>query len=466
LSAAYRFGLSGLRVLLLDQDVALGGGSMLDDRWMAWREKIVGALAQMSNVRCLTHTTVLGAYGHGVYGALETLSAEESLQFAGLRERFRTIRAKRVVIATGASERLIAFPGNDLPGVMLAGAAHSYLKRYGVAVARKPVFFVNSDDAYESLFALLSAGIECEHVVDVRASSYATDRARKLGVQVHSDAVVQRVSGWNSVRSVRIARKDGRFLRVLDADALLISGGFSPATSLASQLGATLSWSEAIAAFVPNLALILGRVIGAAAGVSGLAAAQTDAELAAREVITDLGRTANDDELDVAVPKDPQRAPLEPIWEVRARGKSFVDLQNDVTAEDVRLAHREGYEHVEHMKRFTTHGMATDQGRIGGLLGSAVLAQARGEPVSQVGQANPRPFAQPTPFAALAGGEVREHFKPKRRLPLHDWHEAAGATFVNAGLWLRPLVYSKQAGWEPVLREARARRTSVGSTDV
>ncbi len=154
------------------------------------------------------------------------------------------------------------------------------------------------------------------------------------------------------------------------------------------------------------------------------------------------------------------------MWEVRGRGKAFVDLQNDVTAADVRLSFREGYEHVEHMKRFTTHGMATDQGRIGGLVGSAVLAQARGVPVGEVGQVRPRPFAQPVPFAALAGGEVREHFRPKRRLPLHEWHEAAGATFVPTGLWLRPLVYSRRSGWEAVLSEARAVRRSVGITDV
>jgi sarcosine oxidase subunit alpha len=151
---------------------------------------------------------------------------------------------------------------------------------------------------------------------------------------------------------------------------------------------------------------------------------------------------------------------------VRAPGKAFVDLQNDVTADDVRLACREGYEHVEHMKRFTTCGMATDQGRIGGVAAAAVLAEARGAPLAEVGQVKPRPFAEPVPFAALAGGEVRGHFKPKRRLPLHDWHERAGATFVNTGLWLRPLVYSQAAGWDAVLDEARAVRRSVGITDV
>jgi len=180
----------------------------------------------------------------------------------------------------------------------------------------------------------------------------------------------------------------------------------------------------------------------------------------------DLARPLSAADLGGDLPLDPQATPIAAVWEVRGRGKAFVDLQNDVTAADVRLSFREGYEHVEHMKRFTTHGMATDQGRIGGLVGSAVLAQARGVPLSEVGQVRPRPFAQPVPFAALAGGEVREHYRPKRRLPLHEWHEAAGATFVPTGLWLRPLVYSRRSGWEAVLSEARAVRRSVGITDV
>ena len=266
--------------------------------------------------------------------------------------------------------------------------------------------------------------------------------------------------------TVRVADRDGRRRRELEADSLLMSGGYSPATSLASQLGAGLSWQEAIAAFTPDLAPTIGRVAGAARGVFGLAAAARDGDRAARAIAAELGRAAGAADPAMDLPADPDATPIAALWEVRGRGKAFVDLQNDVTAADVRLAYREGYEHVEHMKRFTTHGMASDQGRIGGLLGSAVLAQARGLPLCEVGQPKPRPFAQPVPFAALAGGEVRQHFKPKRRLPLHDWHEAAGASFVTTGLWLRPLVYSRQAGWDPVLTEARAVRRSVGITDV
>lgn len=464
LAAAHALGRSGARVMLAEQDVTAGGGSLLDPRWSAWRDHMCAQLRSMSRVRCLTRTSVLGAYGHGVFGALETLTAAQTQACGGLRERLHIIRARRVVLATGAIERLIAFPGNDRPGVMLAGAALAYLRRHGVAVGRRPVFFVNTDEAYESLFALLDAGIECAGVVDVRADSRAAGRAKARGVAVYSGACVESVSGHRSVRSVTILAAGRR--RSLPADCLLMSGGYSPQTALACQLGASLTWRDDIAAFTADLAPAAGRLAGAARGVLGLAAAARDGDAVGCAIAAELGRVPErGGDAHPELPPDPEVTPINPVWEVPG-ARAFVDLQNDVTAEDVRLAHREGYEHVEHMKRFTTHAMATDQGRIGGLVGSAVLAQARGLPVSEIGMTRPRPFAQPIPFAALAGGEVRQHFRPRRRLPLHDWHEAAGAVFVNAGLWLRPLVYSREPGWEPVLNEARAVRQSVGLTDV
>ena len=468
LAAACRLGSCGLRVVLAEQDAILGGGPLLDPRWIPWRERTCAALGALPTVHCLPRTAVLGAYGHGVFGALETLTPEESRQFGGLAERLRIIRARSVILATGALERLIAFPGNDRPGVMLAGAACSYLRRYGVAVGRRPVFFLNSDEAYQAVFALADAGVACAGVIDVRRSSLAAERARACGLTVHGGAVVEGVLGRAAVCGVRIADLDGRRRRQLEADCLLLSGGLVPLTALATQLGAGSRWEESIAAFVPDYVPPSTRVAGAARGVFGLAAAVREGDTAAREIAAQLGRPAApaDAETTTEVPADPELTPIGAVWEVHGRGKAFVDLQNDVTAADVRLACREGYEHVEHMKRFTTHAMATDQGRIGGLLGCAVLAQARGVTIAAVGQPRPRPYTQPVPFAALAGGEVREHYKPKRRLPLHEWHERAGASFVPTGLWLRPLVYSPRPGWESVLEEARSVRAAVGITDV
>ena len=468
LAAAQRLGERGFRVILAEQDMVLGAGTLLDARWDAWRQGVCDALGAAARVRCLARTTVLGAYGHGVFGALQVLSPAETLQFGGLRERLRIIRARRVLFATGAVERLIAFPGNDTPGVMLAGAALSYLRRYGVAAGSRPALFLNSDQAYDTLFAFAAAGIGCAGVIDPRPQSLAADRARAAAIEVHGGSVIEAVRGRGTALRVQIARLDGRAAGTLAADSLLISGGYCPQTALAVQLGATLHWQQSIAAFSAQLPAAIGRLAGSARGVFGLAAAVLDGAAAADAIAADLGRP-------IAatgarpLPDDPQVTPIAALWEVRtarARGKAFVDLQNDVTSADVRLAQREGYEHVEHMKRYTTHGMATDQGRIGGLVGSAVLAQARGVALSEVGRSKPRPFAQPVAFAALAGSEVGQHLKPWRRVPLHDWHQAAGASFVPTGLWMRPLVYSRQPGWEPVLREARAVRRSVGITDV
>jgi sarcosine oxidase subunit alpha len=469
LAGALHLAASGLKVMLLERDQVLGGGALLDTRWSAWREQTGRALAAHDGLRCLPRTTVLGAYGHGVFGALEQ---------TGARERLHIIRARRVLLATGALERLIAFPGNDTPGVMLAGAALSYLRRYGVAVGRRPAFFVNNDEAYETVFALADAGILCAGVIDSRTDSLAARRASARGILVHGGAVVEAVIGRGQVRAVRVAQPDGRQRRTLAADSVLISGGYCPQTMLASQLGAPLQWLPDIAAFSAQLAPGSGHLAGAARGIFGLAAAVRDAEAAAAAIGADLrqvaarrpaserpagARTSGD------LPPDPEATPVSALWEVRAVGggrKSFVDLQNDVTCADVRLAQREGYEHIEHMKRYTTHGMGTDQGRIGGLVGSAVLAQARGVAVAEVGRSKPRPFAQPVPFAALAGAEVHGHLRPERRLPLHDWHQGAGASFAALGLWMRPLVYARDSGWEPVLREARAVRRAVGITDV
>ena len=466
LAATTVLGAAGLRVLLADQDVVPGGGTLLDPRWDGWREEMCRRIAALPTVRALARTTVLGAYGHGVFGALETLAPGERVRFGGLRERLRIVRARKVLFACGASERLIAFPGNDVPGVMLAGAALGYLRRYGVAVGVRPAFFLNNDEAYEAVFALAEAGVRAAAVIDSRPSAVAARRAQAAGIEVITDAVVTEVLGRRGVRAVRLTARNGGTRR-LDADCLVMSGGHSPSTALACQLGARLEWHDGIAAFTAEPPPAAGRATGAARGIYGLAAAALDGETAGRALAAELGRTVLPRPADgVPAPADRDATPVAPLWEVRAPGKAFVDLQNDVTADDVRLACREGYEHVEHMKRFTTCAMATDQGRIGGLTAAAVLAEARRAPLAEVGQVKPRPFAEPVPFAALAGGEVRGHFKPKRRLPLHDWHERAGATFVNTGLWLRPLVYSQAAGWDPVLDEARAVRRSVGITDV
>ncbi|MBS0364837.1 MAG: (2Fe-2S)-binding protein [Proteobacteria bacterium] len=464
LAAAAALGATGLKVLLAEQDDVAGGGTLLQPGWAAWRRGMLRQLEDLPTLTLLTRTAVVGAYGQGVYAVLQDLRPAGSAG-AGPRERLWIIRARRVVLATGAAERLIAFPCNDRPGCMLAGAAHSYLRRHGVRVGTRIVLFTNNDEAYGSALALSEAGAQCQ-VIDPRPQSVAGARAQARGIEVRNATQVIDTAGGARLRQVRV--HTGTRRAILAADTLLVSGGYTPNTGLAAQLGAAPQWRDDIAGFACDLPEHIGRCAGASRGLSGLAAAAADGERAAGELLVSLGVSPAARPPLAAPPADPPATPLQPLWEVPDRGggrKSFVDLQNDVTAADIRLACREGYEHIEHAKRYTTLGMATDQGHSGGLVGAAILAQARGVPLAQVGVSRPRPYSRPVPFAALAGAEVGAHFKPRRRVALHDWHQRAGATFVNTGLWLRPLVYGP-GGWDPVLEEARRVRRAVGLTDV
>jgi sarcosine oxidase subunit alpha len=464
LAAARRLSNSGTRVMLLERDVVLGGGTLLDPRWQAWRNATLADLAGDAASQCLTRTQVIAAYGHGVFAAVETLP---QMGDNGLpRERLRIIRTRRLLLATGANERWIACDNNDRPGVMQAGAALAYLRRYGVAVGSRPVLFVNSDWAYEAAFALHEAGVTPRAIVDPRSDSAAATRARSLGINVHADSVVSAVRGRRSVEGVQLTRLNGSTGAAIEADCLLLSGGYQPESALATQAGGSLQWRDDLAAFVAALPASTGVVSGATAGAFGLAAAARDGMAGAERIAAELGiALAGAREGLSADLEDPAVTPLQALWEVPGRGKAFVDLQHDVTVADVRLAHREGYTHIEHMKRYTTHGMATDQGRMGGVLGAAILAAARGQSPQDVGLPTPRPYVHPTSFAAMAGGEVGAHLRPIRHFPAHAAHVACGAIFVPAGMWLRPLVYATQQGWEPVLRESRAVRTAAGIGD-
>lgn len=440
LAAARQAADSGARVILAEQEGEAGGATLLDPALEGWRAAMLAALPA-GVLR--TRMAVVGAYGHGVFAAVERVADHLPEPGALPRQRLHIIRASRTLLATGATERLPAFPGNDRPGVMLAGAALSYARRFGVGVARRVAVFTADDAGHATARALAALGIEVAAVVDAREGEAV------LGTE-----------GARGLHGVLVGRPGG-VPRYLQAEALLVSAGPLPALSLASQAGMELRWSEAIHAFVAGDPREGIAAAGAARGTLGVLEAAEDGAAAARALLGVEGAIPLP-----PVPRD-SSAPPAALWEVSGRGKAFVDLQHDVTTADIRLAHREGYGHVEHAKRYTTHGMGTDQGRIGGLVGSAVLAAARGVAVPEVGLPRHRPYARPVAWGALAGAEVGHHFKPERRLPLHDWHKAHGAVFVRVGNWLRPLVYSGgDTSWGPVLAEARVVRGAVGLCDV
>jgi heterotetrameric sarcosine oxidase alpha subunit len=469
LSAARAAGAAGARVILADQDFELGGGLLLEPAQDTWRQSMLDALSGMPEVRVLPRTTVFGFYEHGVLGAVERVADHlPAPPEHGVRQRVWTIRAKQTVLATGATERPIAFPDNDRPGVMLASAAMTYVHRFGVRPGERAVVFVNNDAAYDAAFAMHDAGLTVAAVIDVRKKDSKRARgAADRGITVRLGSQVIGVRGSRQIHGVVFRSLTGTAERVLDADLLCVSGGYNPAVQLQSHTRARLSWDNDIAAFVPGKPVEAERSAGSAAGVFGIARAAADGAKAGIEAAAALGfRDAPSFEL--PGPDGEIDPKVKAFWEVKARGKAFVDLQNDVTADDIRLAHREGYVHIEHAKRYTTHSMATDQGKTSGLLGVAVLAEARGESIEKVGVPTYRPYVSPVTWGAFAGRDVGHHLQPTRRTPLHHWHVRNHGIFLETGLWMRPLYYSatRETGWDPILREARAVRQAVGICDV
>jgi sarcosine oxidase subunit alpha len=469
LAAARVAGAAGARVILCEQDFLLGGGLLAERPHELWREQTLAAMAAMPEVMLLPRSTVFGYYDGNTVGVLERV-ADHLPQPPDHtpRQRYWTIRARSVVLATGAYERFIAFPGNDRPGVMLAGAAGMYAARFGVKPGRRAMLFGNNDAAYQGLFALQEAGLEVAGVVDPRADSAGATAARERGMTVWSGSEVIGTAGRLSLRGVRVRGQGGAETSVA-ADLLCVSGGINPAVHLASQSGTPLEWHDRLASFVPGVPVQAQHSAGAAAGIGGIQAAAADGARAGAAAARDAG--FEPDETIAAPPPSDIAADsaVLPLWEVKARGKAFVDIQDDVTADDIRLACREGYRHIEHAKRYTTHTMGTEQGKTGGLVGAAVLAEARGEQVRDVGLPTFRPFTSPVTWGAIAGARVGREYVPQRLTPMHRWHAQHNADFVEGGNWLRPGLYRQPQDaddWAAVLREARAMRRAAGICDV
>ena len=463
LAAARAAGEAGARVILCERDFVIGGGLLLAPEQAAWRKEMLAALDALADVEILPRTNVFGYYDHNLLGGVEQVADHKPAPAAHeVRQRYRTFRARQVVLATGASERLIAFPGNDRPGVMMAGAALTYLRRFAVAPGETAVIFTNNDSAYDTALALAEAGLGRITLADARPASALAAALTARGVDVRLGA---EVAGYDG-RTARVRPKGGTGGELVPADLLCLSGGWNPNVQLASQSGAKALWNAELASHVPGAPVQAERSAGAARGLSGIGAAARDGAAAGEAAAAAAGFTHK---AGFALPEaEAPGQPLMPLWEVEGPGKSFVDLQHDVTAEDIRLAHREGYSHVEHAKRYTTHAMATDQGKLGALTGAAILAAARGEPVAAVGVPTHRPYTMPVAFGALAGHASGAQFQPIRRTALNDWHQRNGAAMQPTGMWLRPFYYPQagETGWDPIFREARAVRSAVGICDV
>jgi len=489
LMAAHAAAETGARVVLADEQSEIGGSLLdrpceIDDLtgW-DWLARMADALTAAPNVRLLPRTTVTGYYDHNFLAMVERVADHKAAPDVGEpRQRLWRVRAQQVVLATGALERALAFADNDLPGVMLAGAAQTYANRFGVRAGRRAVVAGNNDTIYPVALDLAEAGIEVAAIVDARpeAPVHWLSRASDAGLDVLAGRVVARALGGRSVKGAAIAKlgQDGRSLAGsggrYDCDLICMAGGWTPTLHLYSQGQGRLHWDAGQATFLPGEAAQAVRVAGAANGEAGLRTALTSGVEAGHAAAADAGF---DGKAKPKVPRTPapmEGLPLRPLWLVpkpagRAGegGRRFVDFQNDVTAVDIGLAAREGYQSIEHVKRYTTAGMGTDQGKTGGLTAMAVVAEARDADIPEIGHTTYRPPYTPVTFGALAGREVGPLFDPVRRTPMQSWHEDHGAVFEPVGQWWRPRAYPRagETTEAAVAREARAARHAVGVLD-
>ena len=466
LAAALTAARSGARVILADEDFLPGG--RLNAEMMAvdgmpgadWAAQAMAELGALDNVRVMTRTTVYGAYDHGIYGALERCTDHLASADGRPRQILWRVYSKRALLAAGATERPIAFGNNDRPGVMLAGAVRTYVNRFGVTPGKRVAVFTNNDDGWRTAADLAAKGVDISAVIDCR------DIAAPMaipGAQLVMGGQVVNTAGRKGLVSLTL-----RDNQTIEADCLAVSGGWNPNVHLTCHQRGRPIWREDIAAFVPGGDLPPGMAVaGAANGSLTLGAALREGHEVAGALIEGLG---------FARPSAPApSAEDEPcntaqFWHVTASHKrAWVDLQNDVTVKDIRQANQEGFRSVELLKRYTTLGMATDQGKTSNIAALAILAEASGRTIPETGTTIFRPPYTPIPIGALAGRSRGRDFRPYRLTPSHDWAKANGASFVETGNWLRAQWFARpgEAGWrDAVDREVRMTRGSVGICDV
>ncbi len=485
LAAALAAGRTGARVIVADEQAEFGG-ALLGNREVVngkpggeWVAEAVAELAGMAEVTLLPRATVLAYFDHNYLTICERVT--DHLGPAAPpevpRQRLWKLRAKQVVLATGAHERPLVFRDNDRPGVMLASAARTYVNRYGVRPGRRAVICTNNDSAYGAALDLANAGVKIAALVDLRPEPAGAlpDALRAAGIELIAGHAVTGTGGTRHLSSVELGclRDDGAEIaggrRTLKCDLLAVSGGWNPALHLLSQSRGRLNYDEAKACFVPGQSAQSEQSAGACNASFALAHCLAEGHAAGAAAAESAGFSPTADAPPAAEPSDygTVRAVVPiPSRDSRA-GKQFVDLQNDVTAADVALAAREGYRSVEHTKRYTTLGMGTDQGKTANVNGLAILSQALDKPIPDVGTTTFRPPYTPTTFGALAGRDVGALADPERMTPMHHWHVRVGAVFEDVGQWKRPYCYPRgdESKRDAVNRECLAVRETVGILD-
>lgn len=488
LMAALEAARTGARVIIADEQCEFGGSllaSCLELDGVTARDWVSGVVAELEsydNVELLPRSTVFGYYDHNFLAVLERRTDHLGpVSASGARQRLHRVRAGQVVLATGAIERPLVFANNDVPGVMLASSVTTYVKRYGVAPGNKLVLCTTNDGAYQAAIAWHEEGRQVVAVVDSRPNAQGewVRAARALGIEVLRGQAVIEARGNKRVKGVQVAplNREGSAVtgpgRVLDCDLIASSGGWSPAIHLSSHTGARPVWSDTVVGFLPGESKQQERSAGAARGTYTLYGCLSEGAAAGVEAArkAGFGEGVPQCELPEFIEYEqqaPQALFLVPHSKLTSRApKQFVDFQLDVTAAGIELAAREGYESVEHVKRYTAMGFGTDQGKLGNINGMAILARALGQGIPETGTTIFRPSYTPTTFGALAGRDVKELFDPERYTAMHRWHVDNGAEFENVGQWKRPWYFPRagESMQDAVNRECLAVRNGVGILD-
>ena len=488
LQAALEAGKSGARVMVMEQTAEWGGRAVVDGVEIAgrpaaeWVTAAVQTLEKMENVTLRTRCMGAGVYDHGYILGYERLTDHEP-ELKGPRHRLWRIRAKQTITATGAIERPLSFAGNDLPGVLLAGAVRDYLVNWGVSVGDRTVVVTNNDDAYRTAIALVNAGLSVPAIIDARPEGAGAlgAEAKAKGIRVEEGKAIAKVKGKTRVTGVALCLQagEGAVIDEIACDCVAMSGGWSPVVHLWSHCGGKLKWDEAQAMFRPDPARAPtgadgeGFVLtaGTASGELATTAVLADATAAGRAAAKAAGLKPKTGKAPVA--NDAEEAPMAAVWLMpqgagaELKMKAWLDYQNDVKVSDVQLAAREGFESVEHTKRYTTLGMATDQGKLSNINGLAILSQSLNQAIPQTGTTTFRPPYTPISMGAIGGSARDEMFQPIRKTPMHGWHVENGADFEPVGHWRRPYSFPQKGEGlhDAVNREIVNTRTNVGLLD-
>ena len=483
LSSAYSAAKSGAKVILAEDKPRYGGSLLTDDVTIdnlsgkAWADKIITELKEMPNVIVKKRSQVFGYYDHNMMVMFERTGdhLKKKSKFTP-RQKLWYIRAKEVLLSTGSIERPIVFGNNDTPGVFLSAAAKEYIKVYGVLVGKKPLIFTNNDSAYETALEFKKQGVE-PIILDTRKeqSSELIDAAKNQNIDIKFSYAVIAANGYKKVNSALVGKlnedKTGfQNTETIKCDCICVSGFWTPTVHLASQSGNKLKFNDKIDAFVPDKSKQNETSIGASKGTFTLKETLEEGFKTGFEVSKNI--TNNNDSPSIPNSNEAKQNSHDKFWcSPLPKGKNFkrfVDFQNDVAVSDIEVALREGYRSIEHVKRYTTLGMATDQGRTSNLNGLQLVANVEKKIVPQVGHTTFRPPFTPVTIGTIVGREIGKEYMPTRKTPMHHWHEKNNAVWVDAGAWKRPRYYKRgnENLFEASKREAKNVRDHVGVCDV